>query len=139
MKLEEKCMASLKEIIASISDAEVEVLKQLWVKSPLSAQEIIGRMEQSGNAHPNTIKTLINRLLTKGALRFKEENRRYLYFPVVKKVDFYRLKTETFLNKFFDGELPPLVSFFSSQKKLSDKQIQELKQLVDKLEADNAD
>jgi len=132
-------MASLKEIIASISDAEVEVLQQLWTEAPLSAQEIIERMEKSGNAHPKTIKTLINRLLTKGALRFKEENRKYQYFPVVKKIDFYRIKTDSFLNKFFDGELSPLVSFFSSQKKLSDKQIEELKQLIDKLEADNAD
>ncbi|MES2627122.1 MAG: BlaI/MecI/CopY family transcriptional regulator [Pseudomonadota bacterium] len=132
-------MASLKEIIASISDAEVEVLQQLWTEAPLSAQEIIERMEKNGNAHPKTIKTLINRLLTKGALRFKEENRKYQYFPVVKKTDFYRIKTDSFLNKFFDGELSPLVSFFSSQKKLSDKQIEELKQLIDKLEADNAD
>jgi predicted transcriptional regulator len=132
-------MASLKEIIASISDAEVEVLQQLWMEAPLSAQEIIERMEKTGNAHPKTIKTLINRLLTKGALRFKEENRKYQYFPVVKKTDFYRIKTDSFLNKFFDGELSPLVSFFSSQKKLSDKQIEELKQLIDKLEADNAD
>ena len=132
-------MASLKEITASISDAEVDVLQQLWTEAPLSAQDIIKRLEKGGNAHPKTIKTLINRLLTKGALRFKEENRKYLYFPVVKKQDFYRHKTEGFLNKFFDGELSPLVSFFSSQKKLSDKQIEELKQLVDKLEADNAD
>jgi predicted transcriptional regulator len=132
-------MASIKEIIASISDAEVEVLRQLWEASPLSAQEIIERLEKNGNAHPKTIKTLINRLLNKGALRYKEENRKYLYIPVVKKADFYRLKTESFLNKFFDGELSPLVSFFSSQKKLSDKQIEELRQLVDKLEADNDD
>ncbi|MES2625195.1 MAG: BlaI/MecI/CopY family transcriptional regulator [Pseudomonadota bacterium] len=132
-------MATLKEIIASVSDAEVEVLQQLWTEAPLSAQEIIERMEKGGAAHPKTIKTLINRLLTKGALRFKEENRKYLYSPVVKKADFYRIKTESFLNKFFDGELSPLVSFFSSQKKLSDKQIEELKQLIDKLEADNAD
>ncbi|MEY4642574.1 MAG: Penicillinase repressor [Pseudomonadota bacterium] len=132
-------MASMKEIIASISDAEVEVLRQLWEEAPLSAQGIIERMEKSGNAHPKTIKTLINRLLNKGALRYKEENRKYLYIPVVRKADFYRLKTESFLNKFFDGELSPLVSFFSSQKKLSDKQIEELRQLVDKLEADNDD
>ena len=132
-------MVSLKEIAASISDAEVEVLQQLWAESPLSAQDIIERMEKNGAVHPKTIKTLINRLLNKGALRYKEENRKYLYIPIVKKADFYRIKTESFLNKFFDGELSPLVTFFSSQKKLSDKEIEELKQLVDKLEADNDD
>jgi predicted transcriptional regulator len=130
-------MVSLKEIAASISDAEVEILQQLWTEAPLSAQDIIERLEKAGNAHPKTIKTLINRLLNKGALKFKEENRKYLYFPAIKKQDFYRHRTESFLDKFFDGELSPLVSFFSSQKKLSDKQIEELKQLVQKLEADN--
>jgi BlaI family transcriptional regulator, penicillinase repressor len=132
-------MATIKEIAASISDAEVVILQQLWAESPLAAQEIIERLKRHGTVHPKTIKTLINRLLNKGALKYKEENRKYLYIPVVKKADFYRFKTETFLDKFFDGELSPLVTFFSSQKKLSEKQIDELKQLVDKLEADNND
>ena len=132
-------MVNVKDIAASISDAEVVVLQQLWAESPLSAQEIIERLRRHGTVHPKTIKTLINRLLNKGALRYKEENRKYLYIPVVRKTDFYRFKTESFLNKFFDGELSPLVTFFSSQKKLSDKEIEELKQLVDKLEADNED
>jgi predicted transcriptional regulator len=132
-------MATIKEIAASISDAEVVILQQLWSEAPLSAQEIIERLGRHGTVHPKTIKTLINRLLNKGALKYKEENRKYLYIPIVTKADFYRFKTESFLDKFFDGELSPLVTFFSSQKKLSEKQIDELKQLVDKLEADNDD
>lgn len=132
-------MVNVKEIAASITDAEMVVLQQLWAQSPLSAQEIIERLNRHGSVHQKTIKTLINRLLNKGALRYKEENRKYLYIPVVKKADFYRIKTESFLNKFFDGELSPLVTFFSSQKKLSEKEIEELKQLVDKLEADHDD
>ena len=132
-------MTNLKELAASVSDAELVVLQQLWDKAPLSAQEIIERLKRHGTVHPKTIKTLINRLLNKGVLRYTEESRKYLYMPVVKKTDFYRFKTESFLNKFFDGELSPLVSFFSSQKKLSEKEINELKQLVDKLEADNDD
>lgn len=130
-------MASLQEIAASISDAELVIMQQLWGEAPLSAQEIIERLGRHGTVHPKTIKTLINRLLNKGALRYKEESRKYLYMPVVKKTDFYRYKTESFLNKFFDGELSPLLSFFSSQKKLSEKEIEELKQLVEKLENDN--
>ena len=132
-------MVSMKDIAASITDAEVVVLQQLWAEAPLSAQEIIERLGRHGTVHPKTIKTLINRLLNKGALRYKEENRKYLYVPVLKKADFYRIKTESFLNKFFDGELSPLVTFFSSQKKLSEKEIDELKQLVDRLEADSDD
>lgn len=128
-------MASLKEIAASVSDAEVEVLQSLWKSSPQTAQDIIDSLESSGSSHPKTIKTLINRLLNKGAIKFKEENRKYLYYPVVKKKDFYGVKTESFLNKFFDGELSPLVSFFSSHKKLSAKEISEIRKLLDQQEA----
>lgn len=132
-------MASLKEIAASVSDAEVEVLQILWKQAPLTAQDIIDSLESSGSSHPKTVKTLINRLLNKGAIKYKEENRKYLYYPVVKKKDFYGVKTESFLNKFFDGELSPLVSFFSSHKKLTAKEIAELRKLLDQQEAGHDD
>lgn len=128
-------MGNLKDVAASISDAEVEVLQQLWKEAPLTAQEIIDRLEHDGSSHPKTVRTLINRLLNKGAIKFKEDSRKYLYYPVVKKKDFYQIKTESFLDKFFGGELPPLVSFFSSNKKLNRKQIDELKKMLDELEA----
>ena len=130
-------MTSLKEIAASVSDAEVEVLQQLWKQAPLTAQDIIAGMSGDLSSHPKTVRTLINRLLNKGAIKFKEENRKYLYFPVLKKKDFYDVKTSSFLDKFFGGELPPLVSFFSSHKKLSDKEIAELRKLLDQQEAGN--
>jgi predicted transcriptional regulator len=119
-------------IIASVSDAEAEVLKQLWDESPLSAQQIIDRLQGSSPAHPKTVKTLINRLLKKGALSFHEQQR--TYYPTIKKADFYQIKTESFLDKFFDGELSPMVSFFSSRKKLNDREIAELKKLIADLE-----
>ena len=68
-------------------------------------------------------------------IKFKEENRKYLYYPVVKKKDFYGVKTESFLNKFFDGELSPLVSFFSSHKKLTTSEIARIRKLLDEQEA----
>jgi BlaI family transcriptional regulator, penicillinase repressor len=127
-------MSKQRAIIASVSDAEAEVLKQLWDESPLSAQQIIDRLQGNSPAHPKTVRTLINRLLKKGALAFHEQQRTYHYYPTIKKADFYHIKTESFLDKFFDGELSPLVSFFSSRKKLNGKEIAELKKLIADLE-----
>src|SRR5687767_755780 len=127
-------MTKKHSIIASVSDAETEVLKQLWDESPLSAQEIIDRLQEDSAAHPKTVRTLINRLLKKGALGFHEQQRTYYYYPTIDKADFYQNKTESFLDKFFDGELSPLVSFFSSRKKLKGKEIAELKKLIADLE-----
>lgn len=126
-------------IAASVSDAEIEILQQLWNKSPQSAQEIIESLQLSaaGNVHPKTVKTLINRLLNKGALGFHEKNRKYYYFPIIEKEVFYAEKTSSFLNKFFNGEITPLLTFFTQQKKLNDTELAELKQLLEKLEDDN--
>ena len=125
--------------LPTISDAEMEILLVLWRKSPLSADGIILQLQRHKDAHPKTTKTLINRLLGKKALGFHEKNRKYHYYPLIDKVDFYRHKTDNFLQRFFDGQLTPLVSFFSQQKKLSEEDLKELKSLIEKMEADDAD
>lgn len=126
-------------IVASVSDAESEILKYLWEESPLPAQEIIDRLQRDSAAHPKTVKTLINRLLKKGALGFHEKERKYFYYPTISKNDYYRIKTESFLDKFFDGELSPMLSCFFSRKKLSDKEIAQLKKLIAEVEDDQDD
>jgi predicted transcriptional regulator len=128
-------MPDTKAIANTISEAELDVLQQLWEQSPLSAQDIIRRLD----GHPSTVKTLINRLLKKGAIGFHEKNRKYHYFPVIEKSDFYQLKTKSFLNRFFGGEVTPLVSFFSNHNKIDEKDLAELKQLIEKMEADHDD
>ncbi|MCH8174565.1 MAG: BlaI/MecI/CopY family transcriptional regulator [Proteobacteria bacterium] len=125
--------------LPTISDAELEILQVLWRESPLPADAIIQHLQQRRDAHPRTIKTLINRLLKKNAIGFHEKNRKYHYYPLVDKVDFYSHKTDSFLQRFFDGQLTPLVSFFSEEKKLSEEDLKELKSLIEKIEADDAD
>jgi BlaI family penicillinase repressor len=132
-------MTNQHAIIASVSDTEVEVLKQLWGKSPLSAQEIIDRLQGNSPIHEKTVRTLISRLLKKGALGFHEQQRTYYYYPTIEKADFYHNKTESFLDKFYDGELSPLVSFFSSRKKLKPREVAELKKLIADLQDDADD
>ena len=125
--------------LPTISDAELEILQVLWRESPLPADAIIQHLQQRRDAHPRTIKTLINRLLKKNAIGFHEKNRKYHYYPLVDKVDFYSHKTDSFLQRFFDGQLTPLVSFFSEEKKPSEEDLKELKSLIEKIEADDAD
>ena len=126
-------MFDLENIVNSVSDSEIEVLKLLWQDSPMTAQDIILELE----GHQSTVKTLINRLLKKGAISYQEQDRKYWYSPVINKEDFYRLKTGSFLDKYFGGEVVPLISFFSKQNKLDEKDLAELKQIIKKLEAES--
>lgn len=134
-------MTNKEELAQAITDAEMEILQVLWEEHPLSAQQIIDRLQAdtSLSTHPKTLKTLINRLLKKGALGFQERERKYFYYPLIARETFFAHKTSNFLDRFFDGELIPMVSFFSQQKKLDEKDLAELKELIRKLEADNDD
>ena len=127
-------MTGHEEIAETVTDAEAQILKELWQESPLNSQEIIKRLEKKSNSHHKTVRTLINRLLTKGAIDFHEKNRKYFYYPVIEKEEFYKLKADAFLEQFFNGQLTPLISFFSNHKKLNNAEIAELKALIKKME-----
>src|SRR5690554_3711074 len=108
-----------KQIAASVSNAELDVLQQLWLQSPLSAQDIIERLaERQPDVQSTTVRTLISRLLKKKALSFIEQHRKYYYSPVISRDEFYRQRTTSFVDRFFDGELTPLVSYYCRQKPL---------------------
>ena len=117
--------------IPRISDAEWIVMKVLWNRSPLSAGEIIEALAQSEHWAPKTVKTLLTRLVKKGALGFSQEGRAYLYRPLVTESACTTAASEAFLSRVFGGSLQPMLAHFIGGKKLSAKQIQELKRLLD--------
>ncbi|MET3544604.1 putative transcriptional regulator [Paenibacillus favisporus] len=66
-----------------ITEAESEVMKLLWQKEPMSASEIISELTQQMQWSDQTVKTFLNRLHKKKAIRFEKSGRNYLYYPLV--------------------------------------------------------
>lgn len=118
--------------IPNISDAEWEVMKICWLKSvPCTANEIVKALEESTDWKPNTIKTLIGRLVKKGALGFKEEGRVYIYYPLVTEQECIQAESKSFLTRVFGGALKPMLVNFLKGEKLSQDDIEELKRLLE--------
>jgi BlaI family penicillinase repressor len=117
-----------------ISETEWEIMKVLWLKSPLPAQDIIDALSARDDWHPKTVKTLLNRLVKKGALGFRKEGRLYLYRPLVTEVECVTAESESFLDRVFGGSLKPLLTHFAETRKLSPAEIAELKALLKKSE-----
>ena len=117
--------------IPKISEAEWQVMKILWEKSPLTANEIVDQLSNDTNWNPRTVKTLLNRLINKNALGFDQEGRQYFYYPLVSKEDCARSERETLLNKVYSGALKPLLAAFIQEENLSPKEIDELKQILE--------
>ncbi|MBI3284229.1 MAG: BlaI/MecI/CopY family transcriptional regulator [Burkholderiales bacterium] len=116
-----------------ISEAESIVMQTLWEKHPLSADEVIAALVSQQDWQETTIKTLLNRLLKKGAIRAEKDGRRFLYAPLLKREQWINSESKGFLDRMFDGKIAPLVAHFSQQKKLSKQDIAELKRLIAEL------
>ena len=66
-----------------ISDAEALVMEVLWQTHPLGADDVVAALSSRTDWAEPTIKTLLNRLLNKGAVRAQKQGRRYLYSPTL--------------------------------------------------------
>jgi len=117
-----------------ISDAEIEVMKILWEKSPVTSSEIVEKLSETNNWKPQTIKTLIERLVKKKVVGHESSGRAYLYKPLVKKSEYASYESRTFLSKIFDGTLTSMFAHFVDNQELSKEEYEQLKTILDKRE-----
>lgn len=115
-----------------ISETEWEIMRVVWGKNPITAAEIIEELSKADASwHPVTAKTLINRLVKKGALGFDQEGRAYLYRPLVSEGECISAVSSSFLERVFGGSLSGLVAHFVEQRKLSPRQLRDLRKVMD--------
>jgi BlaI family penicillinase repressor len=114
-----------------ISEAESLVMEVLWQRSPRYAEEVIEQLSAEQDWQEPTIKTLLNRLLNKGAIHADKHGRRYCYSAVLKREEWVTDESKSLLNRIFDGRIAPLVAHFSEKGKLTKKDIAELKKLIE--------
>ena len=118
----------------TISAAESRIMEALWRRSPLAAEEIVAEVAEPHGWSEATVKSLINRLLTKGAIEAEKTGRRYLYRPRVDRLAYVSHESRGLLDRLFGGRIAPLVSHFSETNQLSPEDIAELKRLIGDLD-----
>ena len=119
-----------------ISEAESVVMDVLWRRHPLGAEDVVLALADRQDWQEATIKTLLNRLLNKGAISAAKDGRRYLYSPLLRREDWVLEESRGLLDRLFDGRVAPLVAHFSEQRKLSRKDIADLRKLLEELDDD---
>jgi BlaI family penicillinase repressor len=117
--------------LPKIADSEWRIMKLIWKKSPQTSGGIIDQLRDTTRWNPKTVKTLLNRLVKKGALAFNKEGRIYLYYPLVDEKKCVREESRSFLNRVYDGALQPMLAAFLEEEKLSKNEIQELKRILE--------
>ena len=113
-----------------ISEAEHAVMEALWEKNPLTAADVCEAVcEQRGWSMP-TVKTLLSRLVVKGAVATAPDGRRFLYTPLLERVDYVGGESRRLVDRLFGGRAAPLIAHLAESEALSDDDIAEIERLL---------
>ena len=116
---------------SKISEAEWQVMKALWENSPQTANTIVQQILKTRTWSPRTVRTLINRLVAKGALSYSKDGREYQYSPVLSKDQCVQAETKSFIGKIKGTALTPMLAAFLEEEILTSDEINEIKRMLD--------
>ena len=115
-----------------ISESEWSVMEALWERAPQTASEVTKTLRPTMSWAENTVRTLLTRLVDKGALKTAEnDSGTRIYAPAVKREACVRAESDSFLQRIFGGAAKPLLVHFAQNSKLTPEEVQELKKLLD--------
>lgn len=121
---------------SGISEAEWTVMEVVWRESPLTSREIVDRLADDSDWSPKTVKTLLGRLVRKGALGYEEHGNRYLYLPQVSRHEAVKAEGRSFVERVFGGAPEEALLHFARQADLPESELTELRRLLDAKEED---
>lgn len=114
----------------SISEAEWEVMGLVWAGAPIPAADMVEQLSQKRGWAPRTTRTLLERLVAKGALTYDQDGKRYLYRPAVTMADCIRQESRTFLDRVFGGKPATMLLHLVKETPLTAEEIADLRRLL---------
>lgn len=122
------------KLVPKISETEWEIMRIAWMRHPITANEILNQLLAADPSwHPKTARTLLARLVRKKALGYEARGRAYVYSPLVTEQECLATASESFLERFFGGSLKPMLAHFVGQQRLTKKEMEELRALLNEV------
>ena len=116
--------------LPQISEAEFEVMKVIWKYAPISTNEVTEKLTQTTDWSPKTIQTMLKRLVTKKALTYEKQSRVFVYTPLVPETEYIRQESNSFLKRYYNGNLVSMLTSYLEDDKLSKTELDTLRHLL---------
>ena len=101
----------------------------IWENEPISSSELAKKSEELLTWKKTTSYTVLKRLCDKGLF----QNQKGVVTSLISREKFYALQSEKFVEETFQGSLPAILAAFTNGKKLSQKEIAEIQQIIEKM------
>ena len=115
-------------------DSELKIMGVLWREGDVTAKHISDVMKEETGWNMNTTYTLIKRCIKKGAVERSEPH--FMCHALISNEEVQKAETEELINKVYDGSVDKLFAALLGSRKLSARQIEKLKQIVEEEETD---
>lgn len=119
----------MKNKIPTLTRGEEEIMQILWQLGSATVNEIIARTEEPRPKY-TTVATFLKILENKGFVGHVPEGKSHRYHSVVSREEYARGVMSSMLTNYFDGSIAQLVSFFSRNEKISDREQQEILEIM---------
>lgn len=116
-----------------ISEAEHAVMEALWDESPLTAADVCERVCTARDWSMPTVKTLLSRLVTKGAVATEADGRKFLYTPTIARSAYVGNESRRLVDRLFGGKPASLFAQLAESEALSDEDLVEIERLLKEL------
>lgn len=123
-------MKELTSTARELTRAEEQIMHILWAKGTALVHDILKEFPDPKPAY-NTVSTIIRILEQKGFIGHKAYGRTYEYFPLITKKDYTKTYFRSFVANYFGSSYKSLASFFTAEEKLSVKELEEIRQLME--------
>lgn len=114
----------------SLSTAEEQLMQLLWKREKAFMKDLI---EEYPDPKPatTTIATLLKRMQDKKFVDYKQYGRSREYYPLVKKTDYFSKHVNGLIKNFFNDSAGQFASFFTRETDLTQKELEELREIID--------
>jgi BlaI family penicillinase repressor len=121
-----------------LSDSEWTVMNAVWQRAPASARDVLEALGREPGWAYTTVKTMLTRLVEKGALRMERRANRNLYEPLVTRANARRAAVRSLLERAFDGAFGTMLQHIVREEDLSSAERAELARLIDEVDQDRS-
>jgi BlaI family penicillinase repressor len=109
-----------------ISNAEWVIMKALWRKSPLALKEITREAQKNNDWTSNTIRTLLVRLIEKGAVTADRSSGNFKYSPVIEEKEQLKNEACAFVDKVFDGSVIAFIEALKTSGRITQQECEDI-------------
>ena len=121
--------------VKRLPDAEFELMRAVWgCEPPVTTLEIMAHLAPDCNWKPQTVLTMLVRLIDKGFLSSERVGRERNYTPIITEQEYMLAETEDFMSRYKGNSLGSLVKTMYDGKNLSSDEVDELKKWIKEME-----